>query len=645
MKKIKYLLLSIFAAGTVSSCSFLDKEPYKITPETYFQDEEQANTYLTGIYAIIGQSSFYGGDYMLLAGGDDLTCYAGSTGRVSTSGLICNLATTSDPAVTALWFTLYNGIERANYFIEQIDQMTNISNAARAQYKSEARFLRAFYYFHLVQNWGDVPFKTQSTMSTESLNNKDLARTPKDEIYQFIVDEMSLVADEETGGLKSASELGYLPGRISKSAAWGMLARVYMFWAGEHYRDNKPAPADKNDKFRKAIEYAEKVVGEGHGLSDKYWDIFIDMCSDKYDTSGKHESIWEAEFAGDGTGDVRAEGRIGNTNGIQCPDYSSKTDIVGKNDPGYAYAFLWATPKLYDLYGYEMPYGKNLNGATATKPTWAGIGDGKKPIVRDDRFIWNIAPFTYRKSTVADDDTNTNAAKGVVGRTFECRDLYYWVMSKFEDNPDYVGYGSKSYEYGFTDEVYDSKVHNEGDFYKKTQDNQSGRDALSRDLCAAKFRREYEPATKKNKNNTSINFPIMRYSDVLLMIAEAENEVYGGPTTEALNRINEVRLRAGICKLEEVDGYQSTQEYFRNAIKDERAREFCFEFTRRYDLIRWGDYIDNMHALITETGQKYWKWGLQVASFFDIPESYNYFPIPESEMSVNKLITTNNPGW
>ena len=604
MKKIKYMLLSIFVAGTVTSCSFLDKEPYKITPESYFQDEEQANTYLTGIYAIIGQSSFYGGDYMLLAGGDDLTCYAGSTGRVSTSGLICNLATTSDPAVTALWFTLYNGIERANYFIEQIDQMSNI----------------------------------------ESLNNKDLARTPKDEIYQFIVDEMSLVADEETGGLKSASELGYLPGRISKSAAWGMLARVYMFWAGEHYRDNKPAPADKNDKFRKAIEYAEKVVGEGHGLSDKYWDIFIDMCSDKYDTSGKHESIWEAEFAGDGTGDVRAEGRIGNTNGIQCPDYSSKTDIVGKNDPGYAYAFLWATPKLYDLYGYEMPYGKNLNGATATKPTWAGIGDGKKPIVRDDRFIWNIAPFTYRKSTVADDDTNTNAAKGVVGRTFECRDLYYWVMSKFEDNPDYVGYGSKSYEYGFTDEVYDSGKHNEGDFYKKTQDNQTGRDALSRDLCAAKFRREYEPATKKNKNNTSINFPIMRYSDVLLMIAEAENEV-NGPTDKALGYINDVRTRAGICKLEELDDYQSTQEYYRNAIKDERAREFCFEFTRRYDLIRWGDYIDNMHALITETGQKYWKWGLQVASFFDIPESYNYFPIPESEMSVNKLITTNNPGW
>lgn len=641
MKEFKYILISILSVGIITSCNFLDKEPYKITPETYFQNEEQANSYLTGIYAIIGQSSFYGGDYMLLAGGDDLTCYAGSTGRVSTSGLICNLATTSDPAVTALWFTLYNGIERANYFIEQIDKMTNISNSAREQYKSEARFLRAFYYFNLVQNWGDVPFKTESTMSTESLNNKDIPRTPKDDIYKFIVDEMSAVADEETGGLKSASDLGYLPGRVSKSAAWGMLARVYMFWAGEHYRDNKAEPADKIEKFSKALEYAKKVLGEGHQLSDKYWDIFIDMCSDKYDTSKKHESIWEAEFAGDGTGDVRAEGRIGNTNGIQAPDFSSKTDIVGKNDPGYAYAFLWATPKLYDLYGYVMPYGKNLNGV---EPTWEGIGNGGK-IVRDDRFIWNIAPFSYRRSTVSEDDNNSKAPKGVVGRTFECKDLYWWVMSKFDEDPKHAGYGPESYEYGFSDEVYDSKKHNEGDFYKTTPANLTTRDGLARDLCAAKFRREYEPATKKNKNNTSINFPIMRYSDVLLMIAEAENEVNGRPTQEALDKINEVRTRAGICKLQELEDYQDNQDYFRNAIKDERAREFCFEFTRRYDLIRWGDYIENMHNLVSETGEKYWRWGLQVASFFNIPESYNYFPIPESEMSVNKLIKTNNPGW
>lgn len=252
MKKIKYTFLSLIMASVVVSCNFLDKEPYEIVPENYFQNENEASSVLTGIYAILGQSTFYGGDYYLLAGGDDLSCYGGSTGRVSNTGLICNLATTSDPAVTGLWFTLYNGIERANYFLEQIDKVKDITDAKRLQFRDEARFLRAFYYFNLVQNWGDVPFKTQSTSSSESLSGKDLPRTPKDEIYQFIVKEMEEAANTETGGLLSAAALDYLPGRISKSAAWGILARVYLFWAGEHYRDNLPAPAETRERFEKA---------------------------------------------------------------------------------------------------------------------------------------------------------------------------------------------------------------------------------------------------------------------------------------------------------------------------------------------------------------------------------------------------------
>ncbi len=61
---------------------------------------------------------------------------------------------------------------------------------------------------------------------------------------------MEEAADEETGGLLSARELSYKPGRISKSTAWGMLARVYLFWAGEHKRDGKPADAEKQVVFR-----------------------------------------------------------------------------------------------------------------------------------------------------------------------------------------------------------------------------------------------------------------------------------------------------------------------------------------------------------------------------------------------------------
>lgn len=607
----KITFLSLLVACGFSSCDFLEKEPNKAVPENYFRSSSDVEIARTGVYATLASGSFYGNSYMNLVAGDDLTYYGGGSNRIANSGLICNNATTGDGAVSGLWLALYNGIDRANFFLEQIDKVQDVdmTDAIRVRYKAEARFLRAFYYFNLVQHWGDVPFKVESTYSTGSVSGKDIPRTDKNEIYAFIAKEMDEVADEETGGLPTASELGYLPGYISKSTAWGILARVYLFWAGEHKRDNQPAPAETQERFRLAAEYGKKVMGQGHKLAEKYWDVFIDMCSDQYNTTA-NESIWEVEFAGDYKGSVRSEGRVGNNFGPSGGDYSSDSELVGKSDPGNSYNFLQGTPKLFELYGYDL-----------SRPA-AGI--------KDDRFIWNLMPFSYR-GRVKDDNTSP---KGVLGRTFINKDLYEWVTG-----PD--GYQSRSYEYDGVDEgkLVDNKVTQLGDVYRTVPTTPSY------DVGCGKFRREYETVAKRSKNFTSINFPLLRYSDVLLMVAEAENEANGGPTEEARNCYNEVRRRAGVS--EDAADYGS-QETFRRAIKDERARELCFEFLRRGDLIRWGDFIEAMHeqAASAQAGIGWNSIGKNVGpSFFNVPDSYCYFPIPEVEIAVNKLITVNNPGW
>lgn len=603
MKTIKITFLSLVAACTMASCDFLEKEPYKITPENYFQNETEVSNFLTGIYANLSQTSFYGNDYMVLAGGDDLEFYGGSTGRISNTGLICNNTTTSDAAVTQFWADLYSGIERANMLLEHIDNVPSMSAEKTAQYKSEARFLRAFYYFNLVQCWGDVPLKLESTYSSGTVTDKDIARTDKNVIYKFIVKEMEEAADE---GLLSAKDLGYKPNRISKSAAWGILARVYLFWAGEHNRDDQPEPAEAKSYFERASHFGQLVMGEGHELSTNYWDVFIDMCSDKYNTSGSNESIWEVEFAGDGTGDVRSEGRIGNTIGLQCADFSSQSSLVGKADPGYSYGFLWATPKLYDLYTRNND---------------------------KERFTWNIAPFTYR-ALDSDADKDIKGKTGIVGRTFENQELYELVTGS-------GWYGEKSYDYDGADEgkEFVNKGSQRGDVYKKAV----APEEVRKDLCCAKFRREYEPAAKRNKNLTSINFPILRYSDVLLMVAEAENEYWGYPTDLAKECLRDVRIRAGIS---DNTNDLNSQNAFRNAIKDERAMELCFEFTRRFDLIRWGEFVDKMNEQVDlALSGINWNQGSQVAPFFRVTSAYQYFSIPDAEKAVNKLITGNNPGW
>mgnify|MGYP000929184444 CR=1 FL=1 len=230
------------------------------------------------------------------------------------------------------WQDYYNRINVANNIIAEaavLKEAGEEGRRGRLKVDGEARFLRAFYYFNLVQCWGDVPFKTSSTQSVDGLQ---IARTPKEQIYDFICKEMEESADH----LKTASENGYLPGSVTKSVAWGILARVYMFRAGECFRDGvAPDPTLRKTYFTKAGTFAQKVMHEGHTLAPNYWDYFIDQCSDKYNTTGK-ESIWEAEFTGNYSTDTRTEGRVGNIIGIQAPDLSSKAELTGKADPDLA---------------------------------------------------------------------------------------------------------------------------------------------------------------------------------------------------------------------------------------------------------------------------------------------------------------------
>jgi hypothetical protein len=106
------------------------------------------------------------------------------------------------------------------------------------------------------------------------------------------------------------------------------------------------------------------------------------------------------------------------------------------------------------------------------------------------------------------------------------------------------------------------------------------------------------PGPSTNKG-TGINWPMLRYADVILMYAEAENEL-NGPTEEAKEALKRVRRRAfnetdwGTM----VDAYVTTvsasKESFFNAIVHERAWEFGGEMIRKYELIRWNLYYEKV---------------------------------------------------
>ncbi|WP_394992014.1 RagB/SusD family nutrient uptake outer membrane protein [Emticicia sp.] len=109
------------------------------------------------------------------------------------------------------------------------------------------------------------------------------------------------------------------------------------------------------------------------------------------------------------------------------------------------------------------------------------------------------------------------------------------------------------------------------------------------ELTDGKFRKDWRvPLLPGTALNPGYNWPMIRFSDVLLMFAEADNEINGSPTAAAISAFEEVRKRAFTNKNSPAIGKTpTTKDGFFNAIVDERYLEFGSEGIRKFDLIRW----------------------------------------------------------
>ncbi|KAA2240833.1 RagB/SusD family nutrient uptake outer membrane protein [Chitinophaga agrisoli] len=126
---------------------------------------------------------------------------------------------------------------------------------------------------------------------------------------------------------------------------------------------------------------------------------------------------------------------------------------------------------------------------------------------------------------------------------------------------------------------------------------------------------------KDNNLRTNLNVPVVRFADVLLTYAEAENEAAG--PANAYAALNRVRDRAGLPALSGL-----TQAQFRDSVRKERTHEMAFEYNRRYDLIRWGQLTQVMGAD-------------SLAKKAYTPQKALY-PIPENELLLNPKLGQND---
>jgi hypothetical protein len=660
MKKIIVPILMLCIAG-VSCKKFLDTKPTDFAvPEQYYNTEQQLNEALAGVYNSITTTATYGlyQSFYLVAGTDE-EYYKLSTTTPHPANY--DIATT-ETRLYAAWQDYYDGINRANNLLANINKPA-MSEKSRNVIKGEALFVRSYIYFLLATQWGDVPLLLEPTLDSRKVNH---AATPVKDIYEQILKDLK----EAKELVNTYSENGTCV-HASKTAVEALLARVCLKMAGEPLKDVS--------KLAEARDWADSVIqSHEHSLNPDYKQVFINESADVYNDP-YDEMIWEIEFWGDNRGAIDEGGRWSIYQGVRSTDLNM-----------YSYGYGGATGYLYKLYK-----------------------DG------DLRRDWAIAPYTFYKNATD------------IEVMFPPTDPYSRIEGKWRRKYE-VGYPNLANEYNST------------------------------------------------------NFPVLRYADVLLMFAEAENEL-NGPTQAALDAINAVRRRGyGFSPTVPVDavsvvkqitvntggntGYSKTiplipvtlsggggtgatavasvsattgkvtaisvtnpglgyssaptitigtpwqantnypagtqvfnnnnlytvatsgsstttppvqtsgdsnpaatgivftyagtkatgtasigssvvdltglgQDSLRNAIREERARELCFEGLRKFDLIRWGIFVPRMKEIaadMTATMPSSLKYAIK--AYNNVEEKHVWFPIPELELTLNKGMQQ-NPLW
>ena len=277
MKKLKIYISILIFIPFLSGCEkILQVSPTTSLPSKgVISNTSTATAAVRGMYHSVQSANYYG-QYMLVWG-DLASDNLRHSGTFTTDQEIdANDVLSSNSTLEAVWVQLYYSISCANYILQDVPSLKEMSDSIKNQYRGEAFFVRALAYFNLARSFGKVPVVTTPVRSLDQITLP--ARTPVDSVYEFIQNNLdSAIALIPAGFSKSNTNLNPadLQGQASKMAAMALKARVYIF----------------EKKWQNAMNYADSVFESGQfALEANYADIF------NYNRKYSNESIFEVDF-------------------------------------------------------------------------------------------------------------------------------------------------------------------------------------------------------------------------------------------------------------------------------------------------------------------------------------------------------------
>lgn len=206
-------------ALSLQGCDLLTETPDDfLTPDNFYRTAQDAESAVISAYAPLISSQAFGNNlWRALETASDMARVGEREGNGEIRALGIMSYSADNPNVTNAWRAFFTTITRANLLIDRLAQV-QASAEAKAKVEAEAKFLRAFAYFHLVRLYGDVPL-----MVRESEASANIARAPKEQVYQQIIKD----AQEAAQGLPVKWDERNVD-RATRGAALTLLADVHL---------------------------------------------------------------------------------------------------------------------------------------------------------------------------------------------------------------------------------------------------------------------------------------------------------------------------------------------------------------------------------------------------------------------------------
>lgn len=580
MRKYNLWMAAALMSMCASSCYDLDRFPVdQVSDGIFWKTEDHAKQGMMGVYAAMQVDDAFGLKFTF----DSMSDIGTGFGDEAYSDVITGVYTERSSFVEEKWQSLFDGVMRANLVLQKVPTITAMDEATQIQYLAEARFMRALFYFELYNFFGALPLYDESVNLPTDYNNMKKARSSETEVLAFILADLDFAIDNPLP--VHWDDANY--GRATLGAAYALRGKVYLYMK----------------EYEKATHDFEEIILDRNGKGYNYslYEDYTKLFTPEGDQSD------EMIFA------IQNSGGVGKDYGMPIAFYMG-------NRASYGSDWASALPSSTLVGMYEYKDGRPFD--------WDEVFPGftTNQDVRNDTYVCQL---TDDGKAVAAYPKNRDALLAM----YEERDprMMQTVIMPYTTYDGWVNNAPKTCEFV----IASNGAPNEVNGFIRVGSGRTESYLFRKFVPVGNMNGEIN-----NREDTPINFPLIRLADVYLMYAECENEL--GNQATAIEYVNKVRRRPS-TNMPDINSGPSwleanTKEEVFERIKHERAVELVAEGHRWFDLRRWDIAKEVLPGdVFGATGKR-----MMTRVFTDRDMLW---PVPGVEIERNPALAPNNAGW